>query len=81
MEWMRDAVRGVIPALDRAGFEAVWGWLGDHRSLDSAVLGLRRGQPYAFAVSAPEGTWTWTVLPVSALPMTKGCVRRSEVHA
>jgi len=47
--------------------------LGGHRALDAAVVGLRRGQPYVFAVSAPEGAWSWAVRPVSALPMAKEC--------
>ncbi len=69
MMWMREAVRAVSPLLDRAAFHVAWGWLGDHRALNVAVIELRRGKPYTFAVPSPVGRWTWTVCPVSVLPL------------
>ncbi|MEW1720094.1 hypothetical protein [Streptomyces sp. NPDC093109] len=67
VDWVRESVRGLSPTLDRETFHYVWGWLGDHRAVDAAVVGLRRGKPYGFALGTSIGLWTWSVCPVSVL--------------
>ncbi|MFG3407755.1 hypothetical protein [Streptomyces sp. NPDC048142] len=67
--WMRASVRRLTPRLDRDTFHRAWSWLGDHRSAEAAVESLRRGQGYAYELTAPDGTWRWTAYPVSALPL------------
>ncbi|GAA1919729.1 hypothetical protein [Streptantibioticus ferralitis] len=74
VEWVRESVRAASVDLDRATFHRVWGWLGDHRAVQAAVVELRRGKPYTFAVPAPAGRWTWIAYPVSVLPLTDTAV-------
>ncbi|GAA1188191.1 hypothetical protein GCM10009578_031810 [Streptomyces rhizosphaericus] len=73
LAWMRQAVREVVPALDRDSFCAAWAWLGDHHGEGIAVRELRSGRPYAFEVSTPEGCWRWRAHLVSVLPLADAC--------
>ncbi|MFJ4689310.1 hypothetical protein [Streptomyces sp. NPDC088789] len=76
VEWVRESVRTVAPLLDREDFHSMWGWLGDHRAMDVAVVALRQGRPYAFTTATPgDGLLTWTASPVSVLPLAgPGCL-------
>ncbi|MEV4907055.1 hypothetical protein AB0N46_20750 [Streptomyces albidoflavus] len=78
VEWVRESVRAVSVALDRETFHAVWGWLGDHRAVEAAVIELRRGKPYAFTAATPATSWTWTAYPVSVLPLLSICPRTTS---
>lgn len=84
VQWVREAVRDLSPSLDRKTFHIVWGWLGDHRAVQAAIEDLRRGQPYAFSVTASAGRWTVTAHPVFVLPVVEhDCTYhdRSSTHA
>ncbi|MEV7085913.1 hypothetical protein AB0O07_08465 [Streptomyces sp. NPDC093085] len=76
VNWVRESVRQLSPTLDRETFHYVWGWLGDHRAVNAAVLSLRRGTPYGFALETSIGLWTWSVRPVSVLPAIDTCSKR-----
>lgn len=76
VEWVRESVREVSASLDRHTFHAVWGWLGDHRAVQAAVVALRRGEPYTFTVASRSEWWIWTAYPVSALPLVSTCPSR-----
>lgn len=79
VEWVREAVREISPALDRKSFHLVWGWLGDHRAVQAAIEDLRKGQPYVFSVTALVGHWTITAYPVSVLPVVEPrCIPRDR---
>ena len=79
VEWVRDSVREVSASLDRETFHFVRGWLGNHRAVQAAVVELRRGQPYTFAVPVREARWTWTAYRVSVLPLVSA--RTKELAA
>lgn len=66
--WTRESVGWLTPRLDRDAFHRAWAWLGDHRGAEAAVQTLRRGQPYAYELDAPDALWRWTAYPVSVLP-------------
>lgn len=78
VEWVRESVREVSASLDRETFHLVWGWLGDHRAVQAAVVELRRGEPYTFAVEGRTDRWRWTAYPVSALPLVSTCPRSTS---
>ncbi|MEV7423906.1 hypothetical protein [Streptomyces sp. NPDC091212] len=73
VDWVRESVRELSPTLDRQTFHFVWGWLGDHRAVDAAVLDLRRGMPYGFSLGTSIGLWTWSVYPVSVVSVIDCC--------
>lgn len=69
VEWVRESVRGISASLDRKTFHVIWAWLGDHRAVQAAVIELRRGKPYVFALTGETAAWKWTAYPVSVLPL------------
>ncbi|MFD7016679.1 hypothetical protein [Streptomyces sp. NPDC059928] len=71
--WIRESVRDLIPGLDRETFADAWSWLGNHPAVEMAVRDLRRGRPYGFALATDSEAWTWTVHPVSVLPLAERC--------
>lgn len=73
VEWVRESVRAISTSLDRETFHSVWGWLGNHRAVEAAVVELRRGKPYTFTTATSAGRWTWTAYAVSVLPAIETC--------
>ncbi|MEW2066174.1 hypothetical protein [Streptomyces sp. NPDC007346] len=69
MAWIGESVRWLTPRLGHDAFHRAWAWLGDHRGAEAAVRAMRRGQPYAYELEAPDARWRWTIYPVSVLPL------------
>lgn len=78
--WMRDAVREALSELDRPTFAVAWAWLGDHQGAEAAVQELRQGKPYTFSISTAAGRWSWSVYPVSLLPVIEPCANSTSLH-
>ncbi|MET8683600.1 hypothetical protein ABZV77_05235 [Streptomyces sp. NPDC004732] len=74
VSWIRESVRDLVPTLAPETFDVAWSWLGNHPAVHAAVRELRRGKPYQFALKAGADFWTWTVYPVSRLPLAEMCV-------
>ncbi|MFF2409079.1 hypothetical protein [Streptomyces sp. NPDC058092] len=65
--WMRVSVRTLLSGFDAEDRARTYRWL-DHGQWE-AVIRLRAGEPYAYAVRAGTAVIDWSARPVRALPV------------
>ena len=66
--WIAVTLRTISPALDAAASEAAWDWLYNGRI--ETRRALLRGQPCQVSVTHGITRITWTIRPVTFLPLT-----------
>ncbi|MFJ3773613.1 hypothetical protein ACIPX0_18145 [Streptomyces sp. NPDC090075] len=66
--WVAIALRTISPALDPDASDEVWAWLHDGRAATRRAL--LRLEPCTVSVTQASTRITWTIRPVTFLPMT-----------
>ncbi|WHM31700.1 hypothetical protein OH540_17240 [Streptomyces sp. BPPL-273] len=67
--WVSVALRTISPALDPAASDEAWAWLYQGRITTRQAL--LRGKPCEVSVTHGSTTITWTIRPVTFLPLAR----------